>query len=394
MDWQLAGTDDIFHTMELNAVDTTQEEAAARRVRAVKRWLCDRGVSASKADTFMSTAQCQSLSALALYLRFQLPPLDPQNWPAIGSEVSKLLGIRQRKLQAAMITRLRVKGTSSTSALSCAACTMRDICGKCKRFRHSKVHTLNTSQLFPAGAIEPNFVKAAQQPASTAGGASSQLTDISSLGATWHLPPLSDAVPASADENEDDEASAMFNPAKRQPQAWMYNALALDSTAAARTQHQHEQSHELSATRSDAAAQSGMKRFPETPADILATDSQLSPDSFAFDMPLPPVSGLSPTTVASHGKSDKHQAHTAEVQQAAQPGQVKVALPAYTKLLTQTRRTQQNEIQQSAQQPANLIVHPEGAATGAGTVTAPQRRHHSPYHAANVKLRKVCTGPL
>lgn len=59
-------------------------------------WLRARGVAAAKARTFMSSSGCKSIDNIALYLRFQLPPLQFANDDGIDDEMRVQLGVTGR----------------------------------------------------------------------------------------------------------------------------------------------------------------------------------------------------------------------------------------------------------------------------------------------------------
>ena len=59
-------------------------------------WLRAHGVAASKARTFMRSSGCKSIDNIALYLRFQLPPLQFANDDGIDDEMRVQLGVTGR----------------------------------------------------------------------------------------------------------------------------------------------------------------------------------------------------------------------------------------------------------------------------------------------------------
>eukprot|EP00892_Ulva_mutabilis_P006100 jgi/Ulvmu1/3862/UM018_0081.1 len=63
----------------------------------VTAWLRERGVSKGKAREFLRRSGCTSVDGVALYLRFQLPPLQFANVDCINEDMNELMGVTHGK---------------------------------------------------------------------------------------------------------------------------------------------------------------------------------------------------------------------------------------------------------------------------------------------------------
>jgi hypothetical protein len=62
----------------------------------IHAWLAKHGVRKQRASSFLAVSGCRSVENVALFLRFQLPPLRLANRASIASELRDLLGVGPR----------------------------------------------------------------------------------------------------------------------------------------------------------------------------------------------------------------------------------------------------------------------------------------------------------
>lgn len=84
--------------------------------RALRQWLRRKGVSERKTTEVLHRSGCRTPEQLALYLRFQLPPLEFANDGSIADHMHTLFGVGARRGRA-MISELRVAGARCASCL-------------------------------------------------------------------------------------------------------------------------------------------------------------------------------------------------------------------------------------------------------------------------------------
>lgn len=88
---------------------------------ALRAWLRRQGVSAKRAAEVLHRSGCQTAEQLALYLRFQLPPLEFANGASVARHMRELFGVGASRGRA-MIKELGVAGAArhSLALLPCA----------------------------------------------------------------------------------------------------------------------------------------------------------------------------------------------------------------------------------------------------------------------------------
>lgn len=77
------------------AVRRPHDSATSMRRRGSEAvaWLMERGVAAAHAAAFRHRSGCDTVSDVALFLRFQLPPLEYANADCIHNDMLELLGV-------------------------------------------------------------------------------------------------------------------------------------------------------------------------------------------------------------------------------------------------------------------------------------------------------------
>lgn len=75
----------------------------------LQQWLRGHGVSARKTTEVLHKSGCRDTDGLALYLRFQLPPLEYAQPESIDQHMHKLFGVGSRRGRK-MVRELNVQG--------------------------------------------------------------------------------------------------------------------------------------------------------------------------------------------------------------------------------------------------------------------------------------------
>ena len=83
---------------------------------AVLKWLTERGVTWERARKFAYLTGCDSIESLAVYLRFQLPPLWDANEDSINIDMREMFGVN------AVNTRRIIQGLDVMSTFHQHAC--------------------------------------------------------------------------------------------------------------------------------------------------------------------------------------------------------------------------------------------------------------------------------
>lgn len=93
-------------------VPNTKKSCRRKSTSDVLKWLTRRGVSRSRARKLLLSTGCESTESLAVYLRFQLPPLWDANEDCINTDMREMFGVN-----AANARRI-IQGLDVMSALS------------------------------------------------------------------------------------------------------------------------------------------------------------------------------------------------------------------------------------------------------------------------------------
>lgn len=91
--------------------DETAERARASELMA---WLRGHRLSQARATKLVQRSGCTSMDALALYLRFELPPLEYANKEAVAEEMREIFGVGMKR-GFRMIEELGVRGAACES---------------------------------------------------------------------------------------------------------------------------------------------------------------------------------------------------------------------------------------------------------------------------------------
>jgi hypothetical protein len=79
--------------MESDRAVKRRRETSFKSTTALLKWLAARGTPKRKARQFLMKSGCDSLESMALYLRFQLPPLQYANEDCVNAEMMELFGV-------------------------------------------------------------------------------------------------------------------------------------------------------------------------------------------------------------------------------------------------------------------------------------------------------------
>jgi hypothetical protein len=107
----------------------------------LRRWLARHRVSDTKVAELLLKSGCSDIQGLALYLRFQLPPLDYANYDSVADHMKTLFGVGSRTGWR-MVHELRVAGAvqpHSVCALDPHAQEWRPSCSLCTALQRSCV---------------------------------------------------------------------------------------------------------------------------------------------------------------------------------------------------------------------------------------------------------------
>ena len=77
---------------------------------ALLKWLGNHGVGKRKARQFLIRSGCDSLESMAIFLRFQLPPLECANEDCVNIDMHTMFGVNPRNARR-IITDLDVMRT-------------------------------------------------------------------------------------------------------------------------------------------------------------------------------------------------------------------------------------------------------------------------------------------
>jgi hypothetical protein len=85
-------------------------DATSAGFNALHTWLAQHGVRKHKSKLFLAASGCRTVKDLALYLRFQLPPLRLADRASIATELHELLGVGSHSAHR-IVADLNITGT-------------------------------------------------------------------------------------------------------------------------------------------------------------------------------------------------------------------------------------------------------------------------------------------
>jgi hypothetical protein len=84
-------------------------EATHKDLTELHAWLYEHGVSKHMTQKIVDESGCTAINSFAMYLRFQLPPIQLANRDSISSELRALLGVRPYRAHQ-IVADLKING--------------------------------------------------------------------------------------------------------------------------------------------------------------------------------------------------------------------------------------------------------------------------------------------
>lgn len=81
----------------------TETDRTYKSTTALLKWLGNHGVGKRKARQFLIRSGCDSLESMAIFLRFQLPPLEFANEDCVNVDMHNMFGVNPRNAKRIIV---------------------------------------------------------------------------------------------------------------------------------------------------------------------------------------------------------------------------------------------------------------------------------------------------